>query len=106
MYTQVTLLNHNIDKKTLSKLPYESIIHVKDDYNLTENESTLYYLCDDSSGLVTSIYNNRDDLIRAFPQVDIESIKSIKKNYFDWNHPIWEHNNDSDDDDDMMVNDV
>ena len=92
MYTQVTLLNRNIDRKTRRKLPYESIINVKGDQISSNDESTLYYLCDDFSGLVTSIYNNRDDLIRAFPKVNINSIKSIKKNTFDWNHPLFTTN--------------
>jgi hypothetical protein len=92
MYTQVTLLNRNIDRNTLRNLPYELIINVKGDQISSNDESILYYLCDDFSGLVTSIYNNRDDLIRAFPKVNIKSIKSIKKNTFDWNHPLFTTN--------------
>ena len=42
MYTQVTLLNRNIDRNTLRKLPYESIINVKGDQISSNDESTLY----------------------------------------------------------------
>jgi hypothetical protein len=85
MYIQPTFINGNTESKNLAKIDPKTIIHVKGHRISSTDESILYYTCD-SSGLVKAIYNNRDDLARAFPESDI---KSIKKNNFDWRHPLF-----------------
>lgn len=85
MYIQPTFINSNTDMKYLRKINPKAIIHAKGNIISSTDESTLYYTCD-SSGLVTSIYNNRDEIERLFPESDI---KSIKKNNFDWYHPLF-----------------
>ena len=85
MYVQVTKLNGQTDttkirKLDLSKFKYERFQSIS-----SEDESTLYYTYD-CSGLVLAIYNNREDIERAFPEADI---KSIKKNNFDWKLPLF-----------------
>jgi hypothetical protein len=84
MFFHMFYLNNTINRKFV-KIPYELIISAKGRTS-SDDESTLYYTCDSSTGLVKAIYNNRDDLERAFPEADI---KSIKKNTLDWNHPLF-----------------
>ena len=92
MYIQPTFLNGNTDAKQLKKIDPKSIIHVKGDRISSTDESTLYYTCD-SSGLATAIYNNKDDLVKNMPGTFEGDIKSIKKNNFDWSHPLFSQKN-------------
>lgn len=51
----------------------------------SQDESTLYYTYN-TDGLVRLIYTNPEDLARDDPGADI---KTIKKNNFDWNMPLF-----------------
>jgi hypothetical protein len=84
MFLHVALLNNEITRK-LVKIPYELITTATGRVS-SNDESTLYYTCDSSSGLVLAIYENRDHLEADFPEADI---KSIKKNDLDWHHPLF-----------------
>ena len=68
-----------------TKLLSNSIINAKGNIVSSSDESTIYYTYD-CSGLVLAIYNNREDIERTFPEADI---KSIRKNNFDCNHPLF-----------------
>ena len=85
MYIQTALLNRDMNTSKISKLSSKAMMNAEGDLISSEDRSTLYYTTD-SFGLVTAIYDNREDIERAFPDADI---KSIKKNKFDWNHPLF-----------------
>ena len=83
MYFQIIKLDVPSDTMKFRKL--EPTRKVTSKMISSKDESTLFYTYD-CSGLVLAIYQNREDIERAFPEADI---KSIKKNNFDWNHPLF-----------------
>ena len=85
MYLQVTNLNGQTDTTKIRKLDLSKFKSERFQSISSSDESTLYYTYD-CSGLVLAIYTNREELQSAFPEADI---KSIKKNNFDWNHPLF-----------------
>jgi len=85
MYVQMAFLNRDMNNSKTTKLSSKAMMNTKGTRISSNDESTLYYTYD-TSGLVISIYNNREELQSAFPNADI---KSIKKNNFDWHHPLF-----------------
>jgi hypothetical protein len=85
MYVQITNLNVPSDITKIRKLNPPTAPAVRGQIIFCQDESTLCYTYD-CSGLVLAIYNNREDMERAFPEADI---KSIKKNNFDWKYHLF-----------------
>jgi len=85
MYIQTHFLNRNMNTSKIIKLSSKAMMNAKGN-RISSNDNSILYYTTDSLGLVTAIYENREELQSAFPEADI---KSIKKNKLDWKHPLF-----------------
>ena len=84
MFVQFQFTDVKPDKITLRQLP-SGPKKAEGQRISSQDKSTLFYTYS-PNGLVRLIYTNPEDLVRDDPGADI---KTIKKNNFDWNMPIF-----------------